>query len=347
MKLLVTGSSGFVGRHVVEAAIRHGHQVCAMLRSRRDRTLPSWSNHPSVELFDADLSDPTSLETLPAGIDGVIHLVASKSGDWDEAYRGTVITTQNLLQAMEKAQLFRLTLISSFSVYDYSHASDGSLLDETWPMDNVPSQRDAYAQTKIIQEKLVREFADRHPNEVAILRPGMIFGRDMLWNACHGLGLGPVWLRIGNQEILPLSYVENCAEAIIKATETPAARDQTLNIVDDILPSRQEYTQALQELTHAYSLVVPVNWSVMRNLASFASTVNNTLAQGKLKVPGLLTPSRLEARFKPLNFSNQRAKECLEWQPRYSWRKALSRSYDQELSLPLMRTSQFNMKPDH
>lgn len=332
MKLLITGSSGFVGRYVVAAALRQGHQICTVLRPQRDRTHLSWTKHKSVEILEADLSNPEAFENFPTDIDGVVHLAASKSGDFDTAYRGTVVTTEHLLQAMEKAQIYRLILISSFSVYDYLHHSANSVLDETWPMDKTPDHRDAYAQTKIMQEQRVREFASRYPNEVTILRPGMIFGREMLWNACHGVSLGSMWLQVGSREMMPLSYVENCAEAIIKAIEVTTARGQTLNIVDDFLPSRQEYTQALLALSSQYSRVIPMSWPVLKSLAYFSSGLNQRVARGKLKLPGLLNPARLEARFRPLKFSNQLAKECLDWKPSYSWRDALSRTQDSTLS---------------
>lgn len=333
MKLLITGASGFLGRYVGVAALRRGHHVYAVVRPRHDRAPLPWENHSAVTVLEADLAEPGGLSHFPANINGVIHLAASKSSNIEEAYRGTVLTTQHLLQAIETTQNTRLTLVSSFSVYDYAHLQEGDILDESCPTDKQVEQRDAYAQTKLQQEELVREFATHHPDMVTILRPGMIFGREMLWNACHGIRAKRIWLQVGRHETMPLTYVENCAEAVVRAVEAHTARGQTLNIVDDMLPSRQDYTQALLKISDSSFHVIPISWPLLRSAAYFVSSLNQGFTRGQLKLPGLLTPPRLEARFKPLNYSNQRARNCLNWEPRYNWREAIERCSNYQLSL--------------
>ena len=54
-----------------------------------------------------------------AGHDVVLHLAAAKSGDLYAQYAGTVVATENLLTAMTDAEVKRIVLISSLSVYDY------------------------------------------------------------------------------------------------------------------------------------------------------------------------------------------------------------------------------------
>ena len=53
---------------------------------------------------------------------------------------------------------------------------------------------------------------------------------------------------------------------------------------------------------------------------------NQLLLSGKIKLPGILVPARLHARFKPLRYTNLRAQGVLNWQPRYSLDAALNRS---------------------
>ena len=48
---------------------------------------------------------------------------------------------------------------------------------------------------------------------------------------------------------------------------------------------------------------------------------------GKIKLPGILIPARLEARFKPFRYSNEKAQKILDWQPSYSLDEALKRSF--------------------
>ena len=98
------------------------------------------------------------------------------------------------------------------------HIPDGGIINEDSPIESQPSFRDVYAQTKLIQESLFRDFEQKNQGEVTILRPGIVYGRNNLWNAHLGVNLkNRLWIRIGGNAQLPLTYVENCAQAIIKA----------------------------------------------------------------------------------------------------------------------------------
>jgi hypothetical protein len=75
----------------------------------------------------------------------------------------------------------------------------------------------------------------------------------------------------------------------------------------------------------------------MRSIANLAWWYNQTFLAGQAKLPGILVPAKLQARFKPLKYSNQRAKTLLNWTPQYSMEEAFSRSCsDQDLvAVPL------------
>jgi 2-alkyl-3-oxoalkanoate reductase len=319
MKLLITGASGFLGQYVVAEALRRGHQVRATVRS--SQVLP-WHNHPGVELVQADLQQPETLAAAVQGVDAVIHLAATLRGDFQTQYAGTVTATENLLNAMQTAQVDRLVAISSFSVFDYLKVPANGVIDEDSPLESAPGRRDAYAQTKLMQENLVRQFG-----QATILRPGMIYGRDHLWNAHVGLKVGDrLWLQIGADGRMPLTYVENCAAAIVMAAEREEAIGQTLNIIDDDLPTQTVFVQTLIQHMPSAPVVVPLHWMALRLLAQPLWQINALLFQGKLKLPGLLVPARLHARFKPLRYRNIRAKQVLGWKPKYGFDEAIDRS---------------------
>jgi nucleoside-diphosphate-sugar epimerase len=339
MKVLVTGASGFLGQYVVVAALRQGHQVMAMVRSPKAGQRPSqprtdgfsWHNHPNVELVRADLGQPDELAKAVAPAEAVIHLAAVKSGSFEEQMAGTVTATKNLLEAMGKAGVQRLIAISTFSVYDYLAKPAGSLLDETFPIEDEPMHRDGYARTKLMQEALYRDFERDREGLVTILRPGMIYGRDNLWNPCLGLSLGSrLWLRFGADAIMPLTYVENCAEAIVNALVSPEAIGSTLNIVDDPLPTRKAFGDALVQRTPHTPWLIPVSWGLAQGVADLAWAVDSKILKGKVRLPGILVPARLQARFKPFRYSNDKAKQQLRWQPRYGLNEALERSFGEQ-----------------
>ncbi|MGC1305599.1 MAG: NAD(P)-dependent oxidoreductase [Phormidesmis sp.] len=322
-KVLVTGASGFVGQYVVAAVLRAGHEVLANVRIKTNLAGVSWHNHPNVTLVRHDLRQRRGLVEAIAGADAVIHLAATKGGDFYDQFAGTVIATENLLWAMNAAEIRQLVAVSTFSVYDYLGMKPGQLLDESAPLEPAPENRDEYAQTKLLQEKLYRAFA----GDVTILRPGMIYGRDNLWHALIGAKVGgDRWLKIGGKATLPMAYVENCASAIAAALDAPAAIGQTINIVDDQLPSQKDYLKQLLAHTPAPPKLIPISWLAMRSVANLAWWVNQTFLEGQAKMPGILVPAKLQGRFKPLKYNNDKAKALLDWTPRYGLKEAFHRS---------------------
>jgi 2-alkyl-3-oxoalkanoate reductase len=337
MRLLVTGASGFLGRYVIAEALRRNHQVKAIVRPRSDTSSLPWHNHPNVEFVRLDLRSPHGIVEALENVDAVLHLVATKGGDFYTQFAGTVLATENLLAAMAQAKLLRLVHISTFSVYDYLNIPSGKVLDEDSLIEVNPVYRDEYAQTKLIQEQLVREFEQKHGAKVTILRPGMIYGRECLWHAFIGAEFGEnFWLRIGSSAIMPLTYVENCASAIVVAVERDEANGQTINIIDDDLPTQNAYVKKLVQRTPSPPRMVLVPWLAMRLFSDTLWFYNQRFVGGRMKFPSIVVPARMQARFKPLRYSNSRAKQVLNWTPLCSLDQALDRSCsnDDLLSVP-------------
>src|SRR5687768_2744474 len=326
MKLLVTGANGFLGRHVVAEALLRGHAVRAMVRSVKDAARNGWVGRPNVEWVQADLRSRRGLVDAVAGCDAVLHLAAAKSGDIYAQYAGTVVATENLLAAMTEAGVRRIVAISSMAVYDYLHMKSGTVVDEDSPLDVECVDRDEYAQTKLVQENLVRDHAAKHGWDFTILRPGVIYGKDNLWTARLGQQGRRVWVRIGARAQVPLTYVENCAEAVLLSAEKDEARGQTLHVIDDDPPTQRQYCAMLRKRTRPRPVVVPVAWFIMRAVAGVAGVTNGLIFRGRAKIPGLFIRARLHARSKPLKYPNSRIKKVLGWEPRYALTEALDRS---------------------
>ncbi|WP_427162007.1 NAD-dependent epimerase/dehydratase family protein [Aliinostoc sp. HNIBRCY26] len=327
MKILVTGASGFLGQYVVAAALSQGYQVRAAVRPSTAQNLLPWYNHPAVEVMKIDLRTSDLLSVALQGIDVVIHLAAAKQGDFDTQYADTVVATENLLQAMVVNRVLRLVAISTFSVFDYFHIPTGATIDEESITVQQPQHRDVYAQVKLLQENLFRRFEQQDCGKVTIIRPGMIYGRDNLWNACLGVKVSDrLWIRIGDHAQMPLTYVENCADSIVKAVECDQAIGKTLNIVDNDLPNQRVYAEKIAQFMTRSPYTITISWTVMCLVAQFAWQCNRLLLANKIKLPGLFVPARLHARFKPLSYSNVYAQQVLKWQPKYSLDAALERS---------------------
>ncbi|MCC5887210.1 MAG: NAD-dependent epimerase/dehydratase family protein [Gammaproteobacteria bacterium] len=327
MKWLVTGASGFLGRHVVDAALARGHSVRALLRPV-SATPSEWESDPRIEVVRGDLRARGSGEAMAEGVDGVIHLAAAKEGDLYEQFSGTVLATENLIEAMRAQGVERMVLAGSFAVYEYLDLPRMSLLDETTPLAIDPAVRDEYCQTKLVQERLVRRAADEAGWHCVILRPGVIFGSENLWNGRVGFAAGGRWwVCTGSGSVLPVAYVENCAEAFVNAAEYQGERGtQTFNVIDDELPTHRSYLREMRRSSGGGARIIPLPWPVMQTLAAAAALVNRLFFKGTAKLPGLLVPARVHARCRPMRYSNARIKEVLGWAPRCDWRAGIARS---------------------
>jgi nucleoside-diphosphate-sugar epimerase len=265
LTLMITGAGGVLGRAVVDEAQARGHEVRALTRD------------------DLDLASGA----FPAldGVDCVIHLAGSLSGDWSVQARDTVEATRRLLEAMQAQPLPpRLVLASSIAVYS---ADANGVVTEATPLEGRPARRDAYSRAKLAQEGLLRESGLRH----TILRPGAILGHGRVTTAHLGPSAGGTLILMERGGEVPVVSLADCARAFVLAAEVPG-EGRALNILGPDRPTRARYLAALRR-TGWPRHVLPLNWRLLMPLAWCLSPLG-------ARLPGLLRPAILRARMRPL-----------------------------------------------
>lgn len=330
--IFITGATGFVGRHVVAEAVARGHHVVALVRpASSTAALDAVEATGRLSYVRGDLAS-RNLADMLRGCDAVLHLAAVKGGDFFSRFAGTVIGTESLLDAARSAGVKHLVAVSTFSVYDYGTRPANSVFDESFPVISDPRGRDEYAETKLYQDELYEEFGAEDGHSMVMLRPGMIYGRDQLWHPLLGGEFGPIDLRVGAKGRPPVIYVENTAEAMVLAAEAlldPERRSsvdgEVINLVDDDLPTQSEYARKVEALEDVpSSIFVPL--PLMKAAASAVASINRQFFGGRMKVPSIALPDQVDARFKPFDFRNDKAKRVLGWAPRFDLDSALRRS---------------------
>ncbi|MEQ1700262.1 MAG: NAD-dependent epimerase/dehydratase family protein [Ilumatobacteraceae bacterium] len=319
MNVFVTGANGFLGSAVVRALRACGHGVVALVRTATSAPA-AWASDEGISVVQGDLRVPAAWAPSLAGVEAVVHLAAAKAGDFHEQFAQTVGGTEQLLSAMSAAGVRRLVHVSTFSVYEYLAPPAGSRLDERSALETNPTARDDYAQTKLVQEQLVRAF----DGEVVIIRPGLIYGPDAWWNAGRAMRLaGNWWLQIAPEGVLNLTHVDNCADAIALAVTAEAATGATINIVDDELPTRRQYERMLRDAGLDTDRSLPVPYPVAAFGASLLHRINARWFAGRAKLPGVAVPAKQAARFKPFTYDHAAATRLLGWRPRVSLAEAI------------------------
>lgn len=129
MKYLVTGATGYVGAHLVQALVKQGHMVKALCRSREKAAL---IQQPGVVVCYGDILNKKSLYEAAVGCDGIFHL-AAYAKVWAHNPKTyfdlNVSGTENVLQAAIKEKIKKIVVTSTAGVFG---TSNGEAITESY-----------------------------------------------------------------------------------------------------------------------------------------------------------------------------------------------------------------------
>lgn len=106
MKLLVFGSTGGIGRQVVEQALAAGHTVTAVARNPAALTI----NHERLEIVKGDVLDLASIRSTAGGHDAVVSAIGTNTLKATTLYS---VGMANILKSMQAGSVRRITAISA------------------------------------------------------------------------------------------------------------------------------------------------------------------------------------------------------------------------------------------
>ena len=238
-RILVTGSSGFMGSAVIGALAKAGHSVRAASRRLPETTCPDrieWMRLP-------DLENEVDWAPFLDGIDIVVHLAAiahRSHADSDDYARANRVATANLARACGEHGIKRLIFMSSIGAQAGS-AADHVVTesDEPWPIT-------AYDRAKLAAEEEIR----RAGVPFTILRPVIIYGPGAKANIALIMRIAalPVPLPFGaftNQR--SLLSIDNLVQAIMVCLDGPGTLNQTFIVCDDEPITLAEMLTTLRE----------------------------------------------------------------------------------------------------
>jgi nucleoside-diphosphate-sugar epimerase len=229
MKILVTGATGLLGRHILKELQQRSEQIRALV-------LPGEPAQPlraqGIEVVRGDITDPDTLSEAVRDIEVIFHL-AGMMGVWRPLtdYRLVNVTgSGNLYRAARRAGVRRFVHTSSHTVYGLGH---GRFLTEK---DAVRPDRDPYSLSKAEGERLIRRLMLESEIETVILRPGTFFGPyDHLHfgRMAQKTREGRALLLGKGDNALPFCYVTDIAQGFLLAAYHKNAPGNTYNISND------------------------------------------------------------------------------------------------------------------
>lgn len=264
MKALVTGATGFVGSHLVEALLARNDDVSVLVRPE---SRGGTSGFPGAVPVRGSYGDPGSLAGAVADRDVVFHVGGRISAPDDRAYEeANVRPTEALLSACETINpaLKRFVYVSSISATGPSPA--GEILNESAPLRPVSG----YGRSKARAEDIIRSLSGRIP--WTILRPANVLGpRQKELFTSMSLIAKRIKPLIGNgKPQTSVVSVWDVARALILAAEHSAAVGRTYFLTSGRPVAWREITDAVAGELGLRRVFLPVPYPLQWTVAAFS-----------------------------------------------------------------------------
>jgi len=244
MNVLVTGGSGFIGSHLVEALLRQGADVCVLdnlttgHRANLAGVPAGREGRGRFTFIEGDITDRTTVQQAVRGIDYVLHQAAlpSVQRSVEDPMTSNMVNvegTLNVLMAARDARVKRLVYASSSSVY-----GDSPQLPKVEHM--APNPLSPYAVSKLAAEAYCRAFTRVYSLETVSLRYFNVFGPRQDPASLYAAVLPrfiealisqkrPVIYGDGTQS-RDFTFIDNVVQANLLALEAQGVEGETFNI---------------------------------------------------------------------------------------------------------------------
>jgi NAD dependent epimerase/dehydratase len=239
MRVFVTGAGGFIGSHVVEALLKQGHGVRALVLYN---SRSAWGHLEEIserrsarlEVYLGDVRDGELLKTQMKGCDAVLHLAALIGIPYSYLAPASYVETNvkgtlNVLEASRLLKVRRVVVTSTSEVYGTARYSP---IDEQHPL----QAQSPYAASKIAADKLAESYHHSFGLPVVILRPFNTYGprqssRAVIPTVVTQALTGAGEIHLGH--LYPkrdLTFVEDTAQAFVSTVLRPGLEGQTIHV---------------------------------------------------------------------------------------------------------------------
>ncbi len=227
MRVLITGSSGFIGQSVSSKLELRSEQVVRVVRKERPNSLVVGDIGPNT-CWREGLSLCEAVIHMAARV----HVLGDKSSDpLEEFRRVNVAGTANLARQAAAAGVRRFVFLSSIKVNGESTEAGGAFTAA-----DTPAPKDSYGVSKHEAEEVLHQIAGDTGMEVVIIRPPLVYGPGVKANfesMMSWLARGvPLPLAAVTENRRSLVALDNLVDLIVTCLNHPAAANQTFLVSD-------------------------------------------------------------------------------------------------------------------
>lgn len=309
MKILVTGSDGFIGSHLTETLVREGYKIRAFVLYNSFNTwgwLDSLSKDilSEIEIFQGDIRDPNGVKHAMKGMDEVFHLAALIAIPFSYHSPDTYVDTNikgtlNVLQAARELGTSRILVTSTSEVYGTAKYVP---IDENHPFQG----QSPYSATKIGADRLAESFYRSFGTPVSIVRPFNTYGprqsaRAVIPTIITQLLSGKDEIRLGSlSPTRDFNYAKDTVQGFIEIAKSDKTIGEEINIATQKEISIEQLAEELiRQINPSARIVCDEN-----RLRPEKSEVNRLLG------------------------SNEKIKRLTNWAPRYTLEQGLAETIE-------------------
>lgn len=315
MKILVTGATGFVGYNIVEALLKQGYQVKALVRKTSNiKRL----KQKKVALFFGDILERKTLLAATKDVDIIIHAAGVLGGfriTLDKLRLIHVQGTRKLLEAARDNGVRRFILISSIAAAGaVEHITDEKAISRP----GTP-----YDKAKNEGEKLVKRFCRKERINYTIIRPGFVYGAYEMKKKAKLFQLiqNKKFFIVGSgRNLISFVYTENLTQGILLSLNNSKAINNTYIISD-----RRPYEMNEFINTIASQLKVRKPLHVPKLIAYIMAIILELIALISKKEP-LLSRERVKNLTSSFGFSIKKAQQELGYDPKIDLEEGIAKT---------------------
>lgn len=318
LKALVTGGTGFIGSHLVEALLKRGEEVRCLVRNRNDL---KWLKNLPIETIQGDCKDKSSLLEAVRGMDQVFHLAGLTRALNEAIYMEVnALGTENLIHAC----LEKNPHLTKF-IYLSSQAAAGPCQDGGKKRESDQCQPvSPYGRSKRRGEEYCLEHVGQIP--LVILRPSAVYGprdRDVyFFFKVLKKGLKPHFLK--EEQHISLCYVEDLVQALLLSSDSNDATGEIFFISDGHDYRLDQIGDLFEENMgiHARPIYIP-GW-LISGVASFSELISKFTQN-----PPLINAGKVEEMIQKNWLCDiSKAKDILGFKPRFSLAEGIKITYE-------------------
>ena len=279
---------------------------------RDPRGCPNWFEPTGVDVVRGSLSDEDSIRQALLGIRNVFHLARGGGNTWSDFESTDVQPTLRFAEICQEQGVERFNYTSSISIY--GEPAGATITETTLPSEGI-ARTNAYAKSKIENERRLTEMHRDKGLPLVIFRPGIVVGEG---SSPYHWGIGEwayssvcrLW-GTGNDP-LPLVLVDDVASAMAASLEVTGIEGASFNLCGPAIVTANDYLDAFESAA---------GLRVKRLATPAARHFGEAVIKWGIKTAGrdpeATRPSyaNFSSRVSRAHFSNAAACQKLGWEP--------------------------------